>query len=311
MYSYAKIICILCLSVVSLSLFSQHAEIEKLLKDKKYKEANQLVDKELAKTPNDAKLNFLKWDVNYRGGMDIKQNFKFLNRAIELDNTYSEAYIERGNFYMRILKFEDAKEDIDAAVKYANTDSLRKDALMSLGSYYNSTRKHQEGIDVNLMILKDDSLYVPALNNLALGYQDLGKLEEALEVLYKIERLEPKAIYGVVNIGFVLTKMEKFEKAVEYFDKAEKMSKNEPLVYSNRSYAKYKLKQYSGAMADINKSIKIFPTNSYAYRVRALIYLDLKDNDKACEDLNTALAYKYTEMYDDDVKQMRDKYCIK
>lgn len=311
MRSYTKNILLLCFSVLSLSLFAQKENIEKLIKDKKYKEANQLIDKELAKAPDSANLNLLKWKARYADGGDIKEYFKFLNKAIELNSTYSEAYSERGSFYMRMLRFEDAKEDIDAAVKYASTDSLRKDARFLLASYYQSMRRFDESINIILEILKTDSLDIPALNNLALGYQDLGKLDEALQVLYKIERLDPKIIYSVVNIGFVLSKMDQYEKAIEYFDKAEKMSKNEPLIYSNRAYAKFKLKKYSDALVDINKSIKMFPTNSYAYRIRAQIYLETKNTDKACEDLNTSLAYKYTEIYGNETKELRDKYCIK
>lgn len=289
---------------------AQSSAIEKLITGKKYKEAYALADKELAKTPNDAVLNFLKWEAAYYGKIDVKDNFRLLNRAIELDNTYSDAYRERADFFMQILRFSDAKEDIDAAVKYANTDSLLMKARLLLASYYSGTRQHQAAIAVNLEILKTDSLNLGALNNLAMGYQDVGEMDKALEILYRIEKIKPDANFVVINIGFVLTKIEDFKKAITYFDKAEKMVKNEPLVYSNRAYAKYKLKDYSGAMADINKSLKLFPSNSYGYRVRALIYIDQKNTDKACEDLNRALQLKYTEMYDDDVKQLHAKYCI-
>jgi tetratricopeptide (TPR) repeat protein len=311
MTSYKQLLVTLCFALISFPVFAQAEEAEKLIREKKYKEANQIIDKELAKKPNDASLNFLKWRARYNGGPDVKEYFKFLNRAIELNSSYSEAYCERGAFFMRMLRFEDAREDIDAAVKFANTDSTLKESLMMLAAYYQSTRNFDEAIKINLDILKKDSLDVPALNNLALGYQDVGQLDKALEVLYKIEKIDPKVVYSAVNIGFVLSKMDQYEKAIEYFDKAEKMSKNEPLIYSNRAYAKFKIKKYSDALSDINKSIKMFPSNSYAYRIRAQIYLETKNTDKACEDLNTSLGYKYTQIYGNEAKELRDKYCIK
>jgi tetratricopeptide (TPR) repeat protein len=306
-----RICLLISLSCIGLALIAQKDTFRKLVDDKKYKEAYQLADKELKKQPEDAEWNYMKWKASLLAGMDVKANFPLINKAIELNPSYSEAYCERGLFFLNILRFDDAKEDFEAAIKFANTDSLKNSALLGLGSYYSSTRQHEKAVAVYLSVLKQDSLNPGALNNLAMGYQDLGKFKEALEILYKIEKLNPDVIYAVVNIGFVLTKLEDYATAVTYFNKAEKISKEEPLIYSNRAFAKYKLKDYSGALTDINKSIKMFETNSYAYMVRARIYLDKGEKEKACADLYTSLQYKYTEMYGDDVKELRDKHCIK
>lgn len=297
--------------VLSLQLFSQHNEIEKLLREKKYRDAYLLADKELLETPNNPKLNLLKWRASYWGNIDLLNNFKFLNKAIDLDTVYSEAYRERGGFLLNLLRFEAAKDDIDAALKYADTDSAVMEAKMLLASYYQYVRNYELSIKISLEVLQYDSLNLMTLNNLALGYQDIGQFEKALEVLYKIEKINPNVVYAVINIGYVLSKMEQYEKAVTYFDKAEKINKNEPLVYSNRAFSKYKLTQYSEAMKDINKSIKLFPSNSYAYCIRAQIHMAAGNTDKACEDLRQALAYKYTEVYGDEAKNLRDKYCIR
>lgn len=285
--------------------------VSKLLRDKKTKEATAYVNDHLAKEPNNATYNLLKWRVDMKNSSNSKEAFKYLNKAIALDSAFSEAYQDRGTFYLEILRFDDARDDLEAALKYAHTDSALREARLALGSYYQWTRQQEKGLQMNLLVVQNDSNDIHALNNLALGYQDLNQLDKALDILYRIERIDPGAIYAVVNIGFVLNKTKDYAKAIEYFNKAEKLKKDEPLVYSNRAEAKYNLKDYSGAMADINKSIKLLPSNSYAYRVRAMIYLAQKNTDKACDDLNTALALKYTEQYDDDVKQMRDKNCIR
>lgn len=300
------LLCILCLNISA-----QTNTIKTLYENGKYKEALKLVDKELTQKPDDAELNYLKWEICFRSNSDIKENFKYINKAISLNSKYSEAYSSRAEFYILALRFQDALEDAELALKTADVDSSKIRALLSIGSCYSNTRQHKKAIDVNLQVLKLDPKNKAAINNLAMGYQEIGENEKALDMLYKLEEQEPKAAYPVINIGFVLTKMKNYQKAIDYFDKAEKLNKDEPLIYSNRAEAKYNLKDYSGAMADINKSIKLFPSNSYAYRVRAMIYLEQKNTDKACDDLNTALALKYTEQYDDDVKQMRDKNCIK
>lgn len=298
------------LSCITLFVSSQNQIIRKLISEDKYKEASQLLSKELAKRPNDAELNFLKWKAAYYGGENAKENFKYLNKAIEIDPKFSEAYIARGLFFIRLLRFEDGRDDIEEAMKYVSNDTIRRDALMAMGSYYMSTRQQEKSMEMNLKVLESDSVYIPALNNLALNYQDLGKNEEALEVLCKIEKLDPKANYITINIGFVLNNLKRYNEAITYFDKAEKIKK-EALVYSNRAFAKYNLQQYAGALSDINQSIKMFPSNSYAYMVRAKIYMDKGEKEKACTDLNTSLFYKYTEMYGDEVKELRDKHCIK
>lgn len=285
--------------------------VEGLVEKKKYKEATAYAEKLLSQNPTNPQYNYLMWLARPREKGSAKEYFPYISKAITLDSTYSEAYTQRGSFYLDILRFDDARDDIELALHFAKTDSSLRTARLAMGSYYHYTRQHQKGIDMNLLVLQTDSNNIHALNNLALGYQDLNQLNKALDILYRIERIDPGAIYAVVNIGFVLNKTKDYAKAIEYFNKAEKLKKDEPLVYSNRAEAKYNLKDYSGAMADINKSIKLFPTNSYAYRVRAKIYLAQKNTDKACDDLNTALALKYTEQYDDDVKQMRDKYCVK
>jgi tetratricopeptide (TPR) repeat protein len=294
-----------CFTVVA-----QKETVYKLIKDKKYKEAHDFLNKEIAKTPDNAELYYLQSRVYYHEENKTKETISSLNKAIEKNSTYSAAYCDRGTIYTNLLMFQDGKDDIDAAIKYATTDSTLKQAKIALASYYAITRKNEQAVEIFNEVLISDSLNFGVLNNLAMVYQDMKDYDKSLEILYKLEKLKPDEIFVPVNIGFVLSHLEKYKEALEYFNKAEKIQKD-ALVYSNRAYVKHKLDDNKGALVDINKSIKLYPSNSYAYRVRALIYLATKNTDSACQDLYTALAYKYTEMYGDDVRELRDKYCIK
>lgn len=268
------------------------------------------MNKEIAQSPQNAELYLLQSRVYYYEENKTKEVFSYLNKAIDKNGTYSEAYCDRGNLYTNMLMFQDAKDDIDAALKYATTDSTVKQAKIALAAYYAITRNNEQAIEVFNDVLATDSLNFGVLNNLAMVYQDMKDYDKSLEILYKLEKLKPDEIFVPVNIGFVLSHLEKYQEALVYFNKAEKIQKD-ALVYSNRAYVKHKLDDNKGALVDINKSIKLYPSNSYAYRVRALIYLATKNTDAACQDLYTALSYKYTEMYGNDVKELRDKHCIK
>lgn len=267
-----------------------------------------------------------------------------INRAISLDESNPELYLERGyifsntkenivayqnyskamelapenhqyaairaTFLLANAEFALAHQDINLALSLAGkTDTVYYHYLSKRGLILMFLREFDQAyLDFRetLAFLPDD---IVSLTNLSTLYSRMGNHEEAIKHLKIAHRIYPDHTAVVGNLGFQYQKAGKYEESIAYYNRVLELEPDEPLAYSNRSYSKLRLDDYDGAMADINKSILLFPENSYAFRNRALIYLEKGDIISACNDLETALRLGFTEIHGDEVLDLLHEIC--
>lgn len=240
-----------------------------------------------------------KWDDCYEA----------LSYGIKYYPDSSGLFYFRGGLLYITLNTDAAIADYTATLNLTNDDTLIRRCFLNRGDCYAQKRAFQLAYEDYFKANLIDSNNLDVLNNMATALDELGRSDEAISILNKIITIDSSYIGPYVNLGYQYTKLGKYAEALRYFDKALLINKEEPLALNNRGLTKYYLKDYTGAITDIESSIKIYPSNSYAFKNRALVYLALKQNDKACADLQKALDFAFTQMYGNEVLELKKANC--
>lgn len=233
------------------------------------------------------------------------------NMAVKLGNMTSIYYFERGVFLENIpSQFTEAIDNFTMARNYADNDSMIFNSLYHRATMKNQIRDFENaGIDFR-NAYKMNPKSIPLLNDMALYYNETGKSDSAIVLLQTILKIDSTETLGYQNLAFVYSGLEKYQESLEYFNKCFSLTKKtNPYLYNNRGYVKFKLKDIKGALKDINTSIKMNKNNSYAYRNRALIFIEKGKIKKACLDIEKALKLNYTQQYGDDIQNLFYKHC--
>jgi tetratricopeptide (TPR) repeat protein len=131
-----------------------------------------------------------------------------LNKAIDADAKYTQAYYVRGNIKTAFEDFHGAMKDYNTAVdinpKYADAFFARGNTKMKLQDYYGAIADYSSAIAIN-------ENYVEAYFNRGKAKQYLQAYEDAINDCSKIIQINPKSIdayymRGLLRIEFGDTK---------------------------------------------------------------------------------------------------------
>ncbi|HSZ24169.1 MAG TPA: tetratricopeptide repeat protein [Cytophagaceae bacterium] len=278
--------------------------------EKKYKEAIALCSKAIELDLTNPDYYIDRSNYHLAAG-NQEEGFHDMNTAIKINPKYPLAYMQRGIFYYLIGEIDKSILDYTEALKYTSEkDTLKKTILINRASAKHQRRDFEGAILDCEEAIKIDSLSVQAINNLAMALEEVGRDNETLFYLKKVIRIDSTLAYPYMNIGFWLSRHKEYKESIKYFDKSLQIDSHQAYTYNNRGYSKLMLQDYTGALDDINKSLKLDPTNSYAYRNKGLLYLELGKKNKACEEWNMAIRHDFTKIYGNEVEEFLKKNCL-
>ena len=230
-------------------------------------------------------------------------------RAIRLEPKCDFLYSNRGNFFLSIFEFDAAINDYNKAIKLARHDSLKNFCLAHRGVAKLLKMDYRGAYKDLIKAYKFNPSDYVVLVNLSTVCGRMEKREESLKYLFIANEIFPHDEVILGNIGFQFQQLGEYEKSNQYYDAVIEMNPDAPLAYNNRSYNKYKLGDLDDALKDVNKSLSLYPENSYAYRNRALIFIKLERIEDACYDFSRAIKLGFTQIYGDEVMELKRKYC--
>jgi tetratricopeptide (TPR) repeat protein len=186
------------------------------------------------------------------------------DQAIELEPSYVDAYINRGNLKaQRFNDFGGAVADYQLAIQLIKKDKTLKKDLAEYADIYNNmgTAKHRLNDPKGALIdyaraieIKPD--YAKAFYNRGiLKAESLLDHEGALMDLNKAIEIEPEYYEAYINRGVI--------REINFHD-------------------------LEGALSDYNKAISIKPGLALAYYNRGMFYKGINKNSTACRDWQTA-----------------------
>jgi tetratricopeptide (TPR) repeat protein len=180
-----------------------------------------------------------------------------LNKAIELDKNYSEAYLERGLYFFRRGDNISARKDLEQA-----------------------------------SILYPDSPVIQV--NLARLLLALGENEAALEAAQKANSLDVTMLEAYLMVGIAARASGQIDLAVDVLDKYTQYSDTNPEAFTILGAAYYGRGDYELALKNVNQAISLNNQSSESYRWRGEIYLATKEYQKAFDDFKKSYTINIT-----------------
>ena len=180
---------------------------------------------------------------------------RYYSRAVEIDNTYAWAYVQRGFAYFFDRQYAKALDDYTKAIEL------------------------------------DDEDYVPYYCR-ALTYEKLARTREAARDYAQAEARAPKNPAWHIQRGNDHAAAGRHDEAVSEYTKAIALDPKTALAYNNRGVVYSDKGRYTEALADLTKAIALDTDSFQAYFNRGLTYIRMKRYDDAIGDNTTALTLK-------------------
>jgi tetratricopeptide (TPR) repeat protein/S1-C subfamily serine protease len=194
-------------------------------------------------------------------------------------------WLNYGNRLLRALKYEDAIEAFDEAIKIkANFYQ----AWYAKGLALKSKKQYKPAVDA----FRKATTYQPdsdeAWRQLGDCYFYLKQYADARKALEKAIALKPDDFIAYDWLGTVLREAGSYRHAIEYYDRAIKI-KPRPLLYVLRGMTRQTIEDGQKALDDVNQAIRLQPDLAIAYHLRGWVYSDLENYTAAIADLEEAL----------------------
>jgi tetratricopeptide (TPR) repeat protein len=237
-----------------------------------------------------------------------------LNKAIELNPQFKEAYISRANSYYSLQEYKLAIADYDKIIEiephYSSAYNDRGLANFNIGEYYNAISDFDKAIEEKA---NKDDLSNSSYKNRADAYMKVDDYKSAILDYSKAIENELNMCVILMNLSQfraiypeylkmpdkALTKMlwDKFNQNLKYNDFADLLYKNKegfsstivPDLYVSRGDAYLNYRQFKNAVREYSRAIKGFPEYAesidrwrlFASSPKSEHYLDIKDVEYA------------------------------
>jgi len=254
---------------------------------------------------------------------DLEAALNNLNKAIELNPNFSDAYLSRGMVKSKrlILKYPipenetddstyhnrsifqeieeaDTMQDFNKAIELnpnlAKAYSARGGEKAARGDHRGAFQDYSTAVElepdlIGELVSEGFDFYSDGKNN-AEAYEKTGCPDKKTLAIFKkrgMEFLRASCISFIerVNHGYTV--------AIKYYNKAIELNPNWADAYYYRGLAYYELVNYKEAILDYNKAIELVPSDYRAYAYRGDAKSEQGDNIGAMQDYNKAIELKY------------------
>jgi len=243
---------------------------------------------------------------------DYQNSEMYLNKALEMDADYWQAYKLLSSLYFAQGKLENSVSSGKKALSINKDDpALYNDvgiALMNLEQYGEAVDFLEQA--VSFEPVKEDYIY-----NLASVYRDNKMLDKALEEYSRLNNMNPQYPYlhndlGDIyrNLGKESLALSEFQKEIEFAQLRLKGDNNNPVFLNGYAYALAQTGKYSLAQEIIEKVLTVYPRYRLAHLTLAKIYSNSGRQDLALEELRKAkqLSVK-SDFIDIDISRIQNK----
>ncbi|MBI4472739.1 MAG: fused MFS/spermidine synthase [Acidobacteria bacterium] len=186
---------------------------------------------------------------------DMTRSRQALDRAIELNTAFSEAFLTRGVVRLRLNDLDGAASDLNSALQHRSEyaeahynlgiveerrqkldraaqhylratqiDPRHVLAYNNLGILYSLARRPAEAIATYLKAIAIDGRNAQLRNNLAMEYARTGNFTKAINEYEEAIRLEPKMFEPYANLALIYARTNRTAEAEKYLSLARKMN---------------------------------------------------------------------------------------
>lgn len=235
--------------------------------------------------------------ANRRG--EFNEAAVLYGRAIEYsEDTYAEAYLNRGNINKKLGDFVTAEADYKKAI---SLQSNYAQAYYNLGKLFTYT-----GEDMKAIAYYDSTLIIQPNNEKA--YYNIGKIhmknkdwnaaEKSLKYAIAINNTYLKA---ESNLGIVYNRTKKYGEAIKIYDQLTQQYPNYLKAYYNLGLSYKRNKQYEKAKESFIQALQIDANHKASRKNLYAVYKQLNDSDSELLVLES-----YVEDFPNEIKSRYD-----
>lgn len=182
-----------------------------------------------------------------------------LNRAVEYDPEYGEAYLEKAKFFQGKDEYNKVYANADQAVKYLPTSPevhyYRSLALLELGRPEDAVRDGE-------FALSGDINHVPTYLLMGRIYLELEKPRAAVDMLKKYgNHTEERSLKFVYSLGKASYHAGHYRDAVQYLTEFTEMGEEDPEVFLLKGLSLFELGKVDQGLETIYQAWKMDPQN--------------------------------------------------
>ncbi|MDX6183796.1 tetratricopeptide repeat protein [Flavobacterium sp. Fl-77] len=223
-----------------------------------------------------------------------------INKAINLDNQYPQAYSARAKINFSLLNFDLACKDGKTAVKLGHKNPFQlpdsicngtlNQKLQFASDLFTVNKLYKQGIIAYTMLINNKATKSDNFLNRGYCYFQIKEYVNAEKDYLKALSL-PKASRDQIydNLSLLYFDMNNFEKSIEYATKRIELDPKNHVPYIDRGLCYRKLKNYSNAEKDFNTSLELKPDFFRAFGYRSFLYLELGQYKKSFEDASKSI----------------------
>ena len=208
-------------------------------------------------------------------------------KAIELDPTYIQAYLDMSDacFYQR--KYEEAIANYDAVIELEPANAY---AYYSKGVMLYFLFKYDEAIKMYDEAIKIDPDYGDAYQSKGNSLFSLERYSEAMECYDKALKLNPFDADIIEALGDTYYLQELYEKAIEYYDLAIYYNTSNKFVYIYKGCSLYHLSKYDEAIKALELGLEKLPDDAIANYYMSLSLVKTGNTKDYCPYLKKAVS---------------------
>jgi Flp pilus assembly protein TadD/predicted Zn-dependent protease len=198
--------------------------------------------------------------------------------ATRLSPTFARAYVELGDAYRQLAKYDEAEKAFKKAISFEDEACAFCGlgfTCWKTGRYVEAEKAFKRAMELN----PNDSC---AYDYSGRMYYDLGRYQEAAEVFQQEIRLWPN-VNGYLFLGNAYTYLGRFGDAVSAYRNAIRLEPDEVMAYTQLGVAYDYLKQYGAAIEAWQHALRLKPNDAKAHRGLIRAYLAVGDKRAAFE----------------------------
>jgi tetratricopeptide (TPR) repeat protein len=183
---------------------------------------------------------------------------RILEKALEIDPYYAEAWYNKGLVYYKMKKYNEALECYNKALEI---DPYYAEAWNNKGNVYYKMKEYNEALECYNKALEINSFDAGAWNNKGNVYYKMKKYNEALECYEEAIKLNPYYAEAWYNKGLVYYEMKKYDEAIKCYNKATDINPYDAKVWNNKAGVYIEMKKYDEASKCFMKIFSLFIIN--------------------------------------------------
>ena len=237
---------------------------------------------DLAKSPNDARLNYYFGtslaETQYAEEPDSakkkeidKEALSHIRQALAIYPDFAEANAEAGRIFDRMTMYDSAEHYDKRALELNPNHPV---AANNLGSIYLVTGKYRLAIQAFQKVITLNPNFILAYFNMARTYVQIKQYDSALYNYHKLLELNPNYSDAFLEIGTTFFSMSKYDSAEVYFKKILAVTPNDPNAINDLGAVYLNTKNYAAAIPQFSKSLALNPNaiNTYSNLGRAYFF---------------------------------------